>query len=177
MRAGSDIGMARHRHDFGIGMAQAWAVAWRRRRHDMGKAWCWQGGAWLRSMTRQTKCVVRLPSCGVVEKKTPLSQLVSERCCTKMVTVAQLNDYVTRVRNFIGITDELEQSEGLVDLITQINALKEELALLHAHFDEHSTEFLNTREALMSLVQDQGKVMADLQTEMMVLRRAVAAFG
>ncbi|KAF3629257.1 hypothetical protein FXO38_27796 [Capsicum annuum] len=167
MRAGSDIGMARHRHDFGIGMAQAWAVAWSRQCHDIGIVYVWV----------KLCSVVLLPSCGVVEKKTPLSQLVSERCCTKMVTVAQLNDYVTRVRNFIGITDELEQSEGLVDLITQINALKEELALLHAHFDEHSTEFLNTREALMSLVQDQGKVMADLQTEMMVLRRAVAAFG
>ncbi|PHT35608.1 hypothetical protein CQW23_23308 [Capsicum baccatum] len=56
-----------------------------------------------------------------------------------------------QTKNFIGITDELEQSEGLVDLITQINALKEELALLRAQCDEQSMEFLNTREALMSL--------------------------
>ncbi|KAF3637019.1 hypothetical protein FXO38_23906 [Capsicum annuum] len=61
-----------------------------------------------------------------------LSQLVSEHYCTKMITVIKLNEDVTRVQNFIGITDELKQSEGVVDLITQIKALKEELALLHA---------------------------------------------
>ncbi|PHT69505.1 hypothetical protein T459_24609 [Capsicum annuum] len=78
-----------------------------------------------------------------------LSQLVSEHYCMKMITVIKLNEDITRVQNFIGITDELEQSEGVVDLITQIKALKEELALLHAQYDEQSAKLLVLRHAVV----------------------------
>ncbi|PHT31963.1 hypothetical protein CQW23_28300 [Capsicum baccatum] len=45
------------------------------------------------------------------------------------------------------------------------------------NFQSPSAELLSARDALMSLVQDQGKVIADLQTEIMVLRGAVAVSG
>ncbi|PHU30536.1 hypothetical protein BC332_02629 [Capsicum chinense] len=55
------------------------------------------------------------------------------------------------------MTDELVQTEGVIDLVTQIKALKKDLALLCAQYDESAAEFLSSRDALMSLVQDQGK--------------------
>ncbi|PHT68014.1 hypothetical protein T459_27501 [Capsicum annuum] len=92
-----------------------------------------------------------------------------------MVTVAQLNEDIIRVQKFIGMTNELTQTEGVIDLVTQIKALKEDLAFLRAQYDERSIELLSSCDALMSVVQDQGKVMEDLQMEMMVLQCAVAA--
>ncbi|XP_016571348.2 uncharacterized protein LOC107869321 [Capsicum annuum] len=87
-----------------------------------------------------------------------------------MVTFSQLNEDVAQIRNFTGITDELEQTKGIVDLITQINTLTGELVQLRYRYDESVEEFLSSRDALVSLLQDQGKVMEDLQMKLMVLR-------